>query len=265
MKLLEYMPENNLVAQFIESYQIYETCKPIALKAIPNGRVEAWIVSSGRLFYQVEENTEFKEAKKYSFYPATSDVTTFYLSPPFKCLNIKFKLNLLGLDFFHHHASHLTELSYPEFLTAKTLESIHQLLSLQDKLCISALDALMHHVFFKYSYDKKVDIALKIVQSASSSMSIKQISDQIGVSTKTLERITMKYFALTPKKLFKIARFNNAIKDIAESDRPTIADALCYGYFDQSHFVKDCRNITSLSPKELLSKLKLPVTDLHYI
>ncbi|MEM1135746.1 MAG: helix-turn-helix domain-containing protein [Bacteroidota bacterium] len=265
MKLLEYVPKNHLVSQFIEVYQLYETCKPVLLKAIPNGRVEAWIVSSGRLFYQIGEESAFVEAKKYSFYPATANVTTFYLDSPFKCLNVKFRLNLLGLDFFHHHASYLTELSYPAFLAPKTLESIQQLLSCRNKLCIETLDRLMQKAFFNYSYDTKADIALKIVHNASSSMTIAQISDRLGVSTKTLERMTMKYFALTPKKLYKIVRFNNAIKDITGSDNPKIADALAYGYFDQSHFVKDCRNITSMSPKELLSKLILPVTDLHII
>ncbi|MEZ4945643.1 MAG: helix-turn-helix domain-containing protein [Cyclobacteriaceae bacterium] len=265
MKLLEYIPEDKLVGQFIEAYQLFETNNPTVLKAIPNGRVEAWIVSKGKMFYKKEEQTDFTEAKQHSFYPATSDVTTFYLTSPFKCLNIKFRLNLLGLDFFHHHSEYLTELSYPSFLTPNTLESIQQLLESKKMLSIATLDQLIKPSFFKYNYETKVDIALKIVQSASSSMSIGQISDQLGVSTKTLERMTMKYFSITPKKLFKIVRFNNAIKDLKRWNSPRISDTLGNSYFDHSHFVKDCRDITAMSPKDLLRKLELPVTDLYLI
>ncbi|MEQ9413632.1 MAG: helix-turn-helix domain-containing protein, partial [Cyclobacteriaceae bacterium] len=247
MKLLEYTPEDKMVCQFIEAYQLFETNKPTVLKAIPNGRVEAWIVSSGKMFYKTEEQTDFIEAKKQGFYPATSDVTTFYLMPHFKCLNIKFRLNLLGLDFFHHHSEYLTELSYSSFLAPNTFSSIEQLLESANNLTVAALDQLMQQSFLKYNYEPKVDLALKIVHSASSSMTIGQISCQMGVSTKTLERMTMKYFSLTPKKLFKIVRFNNAIKDLKRLSHVRISDTLGSSYFDHSHFVKDCRDITAMS------------------
>ena len=39
-------------------------------------------------------------------------------------------------------------------------------------------------------------------------------------------------------------------------------DTLEFGYYDQSHFIRECKRITQLNPKDFLSKLNMDVHDI---
>jgi len=39
-------------------------------------------------------------------------------------------------------------------------------------------------------------------------------------------------------------------------------EALAFGYYDQSHFIRECKRIAGVSPKELFSNMRLSTPDL---
>jgi AraC-like DNA-binding protein len=65
---------------------------------------------------------------------------------------------------------------------------------------------------------------------------------------KKLERLFLKYVGYTPKSYFRLLRFNRALRQIHRRKDFLTSIALDCGYYDQSHFIKDFKQFTGLSP-----------------
>ena len=90
------------------------------------------------------------------------------------------------------------------------------------------------------------------------------LAEEMNMSSKTLERLTKKHFNLSPKNLWKVIRFEHTTSHIKRSETQKLIDSLSYGYYDQSHFIKECKKVTGYTPKEFFSKLKLSTNDLIF-
>nr|WP_299229047.1 helix-turn-helix domain-containing protein [uncultured Psychroserpens sp.] len=82
-----------------------------------------------------------------------------------------------------------------------------------------------------------------------------QLAVDFGLNYKKMERLFMKFIGLTPKVYIRIIRFNACISSrmINHSDSLT---QLAYenGFFDQSHFIREFKQFTSLTPKQFFDK-----------
>jgi AraC-like DNA-binding protein len=80
---------------------------------------------------------------------------------------------------------------------------------------------------------------------------IAELSKQLNVSSRHLERKFNAQFGMTPKLFLKILRFQNIFKIIQKGKVKSLTD-LTYraGYFDQSHFYRDFKQFAGHSPKE---------------
>ena len=67
----------------------------------------------------------------------------------------------------------------------------------------------------------------------------------LDVSEKTADRYFLKYFGLSRKKVSSILRFQKSIRHIAGGGL-----SVPEGYYDQSHFIKDFRKYSGLTPLE---------------
>ena len=62
----------------------------------------------------------------------------------------------------------------------------------------------------------------------------------------------MEEFGIPAKELLQIFRINRAIRILTEEPDANLAGiSYLSGYFDQSHFIKDIRKITGISPGHL--------------
>lgn len=80
---------------------------------------------------------------------------------------------------------------------------------------------------------------------------IKQLSDTLHIGRRHLERRFNREIGMTPKMLLKIVRFQNVFKIIHQKKVKSLT-SLTYeaGYFDQSHFHRDFKAFSGLTPKE---------------
>lgn len=99
-----------------------------------------------------------------------------------------------------------------------------------------------------------VDDFIKTVNSFSGIVSIKNFCDNYGVHKSTLEKRFKEYVGISPKSYCKIIRFKNALHQIHSSNSPLTQIGYDSGYFDQSHMIKDFKNILGITPTEYLSK-----------
>ncbi len=82
-------------------------------------------------------------------------------------------------------------------------------------------------------------------------VSIDDLSRDTGLTRRHLERQFQRQVGVSPKRLARIARFQRALRvleDSSHSPRPGALTALDCGYADQSHFVRDFRNLAGFAP-----------------
>jgi AraC-like DNA-binding protein len=81
---------------------------------------------------------------------------------------------------------------------------------------------------------------------------VSQLCKIYNITPRSLERHFMEEIGIPVKELLQIFRINRAIRMLAEEPNANLA-GLSYlsGYSDQSHFIKDIKRITGISPGEL--------------
>ncbi len=83
---------------------------------------------------------------------------------------------------------------------------------------------------------------------------ISEIAGGLNISRQYLNRIFMKYLGKTPLEFRKIQRFRNAVRDRTRSKTLTELGLDSY-FYDQSHFIRIFKSLTSLSPKVFFNKI----------
>lgn len=83
-------------------------------------------------------------------------------------------------------------------------------------------------------------------------MSLKVLSQKTNMSQRQMGRHFNTFLGLSPKEFSRITRFlwsmENSQKNPAKSFTQIAYEC---GYFDQAHFIRDCKEFTGMTPKEL--------------
>lgn len=96
----------------------------------------------------------------------------------------------------------------------------------------------------------KVRSAVDKIMDSRGIVDIDEIAEEVGLSTRQLERQFKNVVGLTPKFYSRIIRFSSIFK-VMESDDPSwVKVALQSGYFDQSHFIKNFKEFTGEEPSK---------------
>ena len=91
--------------------------------------------------------------------------------------------------------------------------------------------------------------ALREFQSAPHTRTVKETSQQTGLSQRRFVQLFRDEVGLTPKLFCRIQRFQEAIHLVGSGQGVEWADvALRCGYFDQAHFVHDFRTFSGTTP-----------------
>lgn len=76
------------------------------------------------------------------------------------------------------------------------------------------------------------------------------MAERVGLHPRTLERLCRKAFGFSPKKLLRRQRFMRSLAQFMLDPSMKWIGAIDALYFDQSHFVRDCREFLGMSPSE---------------
>ena len=88
--------------------------------------------------------------------------------------------------------------------------------------------------------------------------SVRALASHVGISTRSLERLSLRAFGFTPKLLMRRARFLRSLHAVAQAPVAARATAIDPGYTDYSHFVRDAQLFLGMSPQAFL-KLDTPL------
>ncbi|MEM6376676.1 MAG: helix-turn-helix domain-containing protein [Bacteroidota bacterium] len=265
MRVQEYQPDNPLVKKFVSKYQLFEGYGPFFVKAIPSGTCECWVLIEGSFEIFNTDKGKFEASGKSGFFPLSCTSYTYYFKGYLKCFNIKLKPNILGLPTFFKFLERWKKMSPIDFLSAEGLSKIKNLDFSDDTTVINYLDQLILETNDLSNTDQQIETLLSSIFSPQNlELKINELAKQNYLTVKSFERLVTKVCGMPPKKLLNIVRFGKASTHLKKSEGAQLIDALEFGYYDQSHFIKECKRITNLNPKEFLSKLQLDVADLVF-
>lgn len=76
------------------------------------------------------------------------------------------------------------------------------------------------------------------------------LADRLGISSRSLERLSLRAFGFSPKLLLRRQRFLRSLAQFMLDPSLTWIRTLDWHYVDQAHFVRDFRRFMTMSPSE---------------
>lgn len=265
MYVREYHSDHPLINRFVAQYQLFQCRGPFLVKAIPSGTCECWVVLDGEFKMLDANDNAFISAGQAGFFPLSSGGFTYFFEEDLRCFNIKLKPSVLGLPAFKKFIDNWKEIPVTSFLGQDGPSRIKDLDFSKAEDVTDTLDQLILTANDLSSVDHRIETLLtSIFSPENAELKITELAALNHLSVKTFERLVNRVCGMTPKKLLSIVRFGKSSIHLKKSAGARLIDALEFGYYDQSHFSKECKRLTKLRPKEFLAKLQLNVADLVF-
>lgn len=77
---------------------------------------------------------------------------------------------------------------------------------------------------------------------------IENVASRYGFTSRYLQKLFLQYTGLTPKLYSKINRFQNSLRLVTQKEASLTSIAYDCGYFDQSHFIREFKSFTGVTP-----------------
>lgn len=99
--------------------------------------------------------------------------------------------------------------------------------------------------------DKIVQSTIDILLNGNGQIPVNELSKQISINRRQLERRFSSTIGLSPKQLSKTIRLQSVLKQLLNKEYTSLT-ALAHDaeYYDQAHFIKDFKEFTGYTPKE---------------
>ena len=129
-------------------------------------------------------------------------------------------------------------------------ESIQDALRILERWCIARL-----RVHSPCARDRYFSFACRRILRGRGAIQIGDLSRQMGISNRYLQRIFVERGGISPKLFAGIIRFQHALGFLSSGTPPGFAAiAQEAGYFDQSHFVREFRRLAGVAPREFANE-----------
>ncbi len=188
-------------------------------------------------------------------------------------------LNMIGIKFWPQSLATLLGIPFHSLLNKTlTLDEIQSALlnQLEDRLfdCQNpgAIEQTLDNTLLQWlptaNVDPMVNLAVSMIFNAGGNISIEEITRRCGCHYRTLEKRFREKLGHSPKSLGKTVRFKNIFHSLcSNADGGRKSDLHHYGYYDQSHFSKEFKFFTGLSPNKFfnLNTVSTQVFDISQV
>ncbi|TGM48286.1 AraC family transcriptional regulator [Leptospira biflexa] len=117
----------------------------------------------------------------------------------------------------------------------------------------------------KSNQERVVQMAFDTLNKSQGSASIRSIGKLDSSKIRDLERKFLKQVGVSPKQLGKIIRLQTALKlMLDENDKTLTQIAYDSDYYDQSHFIKDFKQVTGMNPSDLFGDKSFLLSTIFY-
>jgi AraC-like DNA-binding protein len=173
------------------------------------------------------------------------------------------KNKLLGVRFFPHTASLFIKDPISLFndsvgdivdVAGKDAEELHEKLyetqTLTDQIQLLETFLINRLVRFEKKQHKfqLVNDVMEELKRDDFFENMEGVALRYGISARYLQKLFLEYTGLTPKLFQKINRFQKSLLLTGKKDKSLTSIAYSCGYFDQSHFVRDFKFFSEMTP-----------------
>jgi AraC-like DNA-binding protein len=121
------------------------------------------------------------------------------------------------------------------------------------------VSAIVAHFHQQLTFDIKLPLVNEIIgkfnkEVRSGAGGIMELQRSMKVSVKTIERYFLEYTGMSPKYFQGMIRCRQALKAIATTKRKD--EFFEFGYYDQSHFIREVKTYTGITPGRIMAELK---------
>lgn len=135
-----------------------------------------------------------------------------------------------------------------------------------------SFEARIHHFYYHFCQQiavKRSPVAWQMHQLItvnSGALSIREVGQYTGYSTRYANKIFTDNFGLSPKSYSLILRFQHVLQQMLQKHKVSLTDlASDQGYADQSHFVREFKKFTALAPSKFMQKASSNNYSAHLI
>lgn len=263
MTYLTFEPHTDLSA-FINCYWTLESPqedKPEKQRIVPDGCMEM-IFHCGDLYQQYLEGDDYIiQPKCFVFGQITKPL---YIEPTGHTDIFAIRFQTDGFTPFVTFPIHEMEnraVSLEELFGEAGMAFQHKILeatTTKERIQI-AEDFLLNALTDAKQIDKTIKESVAMMLELKGQLSIDELSENIKINRRMLERKFATTIGVSPKQLAKIVRLQTTLKMVLKNDFKNFTEiAHDNHYYDQAHFVKEFKEFTGVSPKAFYSEnLKL--------
>lgn len=184
------------------------------------------------------------------------------------------KNTMLGIRFFPHAAAYFLHNKLGLFnnqvtdfgaVTGQTVTVLHSKLietAGWDKKIALVENFLLDRLLLSEPRLKKITLVNDVINEMKRDDffdNIENIASRYGITSRYLQKLFLQYTGLSPKLYSKINRFQNSLRLVSKKSMSLTAIAYDCGYFDQSHFIREFKSFTGLTPSGYLFE-QSPIT-----
>lgn len=258
--MIEFIEPDNILKRFIKNFCIVETNNSSeylpAERVFPNGNACVVFHYGSPSVFKQKNSPEYVEpnflicGQQSNYYDLSLSGNTGMILITFKPHGLRAFFNLPAKELVNENIS-LNLLINDE---ASMLED--KLLNSADNRQRIAYveDFLTERLIFQRNFDR-IDYAIKLINRDKGQIKTQQLSQEVCLGIKQFERIFSDHVGLTPKKFTSIIRLQNAIQMKRKHEELSMFQlAFDNGYYDQSHFIHDFKNLTGLTPRDFFNR-----------
>jgi AraC-like DNA-binding protein len=99
--------------------------------------------------------------------------------------------------------------------------------------------------------------AFREINNHRAQISTAELSSLLAMTPRNLERKFAALVGKSPKQFIRLTRFQHIVNDLRKCNQTNLTDfAFRFGYFDQSHFIRDFKELSGYTPGEFIGVCK---------
>lgn len=233
---------------------------------VPGGRTEIILADTSFIWYGSEGDRTGHVPSGTMILGQRDKVSYIKIGPGFRFFGIRLKYGCAPLFIkvpAKEYSNRILKLS--DYLSCDEMSILDNIPPSIDHNFIKSIEHCLHDLIKPPANDWFT--LQEIIESLNNGIgeppSIHFLAKERGWDYKKIERVFLKYLGFPPRVFLKIIRFRNALEKMDKSNDSLTNNAYRLGFYDQSHFIRECYNFTGMSPS-LFFKETPPLANFLY-
>lgn len=259
-QLLKFYPTHELLKKYVLHYVVWKRSVRYVQESklfLPNNVVGIGFVLSGNLVINTDKDRIIAPVcGMRNIYHHARNVETegdFYnISVRFKPYGLKAFTRLHCTELFKSECVDI-EILFGKQLTGEIHERLLHVSTDAERVAI--LESFLLKVY-THEEDRLLEALVDTINKSPEQIRISELAGRFGTSERKIHRLFSKHIGIPPKDYSSLIRFRHIMRSFNEKQDDILGIALGAGYFDQSHFIKDFRSFTGMTPSAFMEEQK---------